>query len=96
MLSKLMFFRDQQEENTNMFFFIFFQKSGKCIPKSWVCDADPDCGVGDTSDEGAHCVYPTCQPFEYTCDSSKRCIRLDYLVGPNVKNTPKIIYFLKS
>ena len=59
--------------------FLSLQKSGKCIPKSWVCDADPDCGVGDTSDEGAHCVYPTCQPFEYTCDSSKRCIRLDYL-----------------
>ena len=36
------------------FFFIFFQKSGKCIPKSWVCDADPDCGVGDTSDKGHH------------------------------------------
>ena len=92
MLSKLIFFR----KILTRFFFIFFQKSGKCIPKSWVCDADPDCGVGDTSDEGAHCVYPTCQPFEYTCDSSKRCIRLDYLVGPNVKNPLKIIYSLKS
>ena len=34
-------------------------KSRKYIPKSWVCDADPDCGVGDTSDESAHCVYQT-------------------------------------
>ena len=49
------FSRDQQEENTNG----VFQKSGKCIPKSWVCEADTDFSVRDTSDEGAHCVYQT-------------------------------------
>ncbi len=39
-----------------------FQKSGRCIPKSWLCDSDLDCGEGDTSDEGPECEYPTCLP----------------------------------
>ena len=55
-----------------------WQESGKCIPKSWVCDTEVDCGPEDSSDEGPQCVYPTCQPFEYTCDN-KRCIQQDYL-----------------
>lgn len=29
--------------------------SGRCIPKSWVCDIDKDCGPGDDSDEHTSC-----------------------------------------
>ena len=36
-----------------------------------VCDSEVDCGPGDTSDEGPQCVYPTCQPFEYSCDNKR-------------------------
>ena len=28
---------------------------------------------------GPHCLYPTCQHYEFTCDNSKRCIGLEYL-----------------
>ncbi len=56
-----------------------FQVSGQCIPKSWVCDSEPDCGENDESDEGPNCSYPTdiCQTFEFQCDN-KQCIPLDY------------------
>ena len=29
--------------------------SGKCIPSTWVCDNDVDCGTNDTSDEHEKC-----------------------------------------
>lgn len=27
----------------------------RCIPASWVCDSEPDCGESDTSDEHESC-----------------------------------------
>lgn len=29
--------------------------TGKCIPQSWTCDSDLDCGEGDSSDEHDSC-----------------------------------------
>ncbi|XP_046386652.1 prolow-density lipoprotein receptor-related protein 1 isoform X2 [Ischnura elegans] len=51
--------------------------SGRCIPKVWTCDSDADCGEGDTSDEHPDCVYPECQPTEFTCEN-KHCIPTDF------------------
>lgn len=30
-------------------------RSRRCIPMTWVCDLDHDCGEGDTSDEANNC-----------------------------------------
>uniref|UniRef100_A0ABM0M9V2 Sortilin-related receptor-like n=1 Tax=Saccoglossus kowalevskii TaxID=10224 RepID=A0ABM0M9V2_SACKO len=45
-------------------------QNGKCIPASWHCDKDNDCG--DSSDE-QDCPYQTCHPDEFTCGNG-RCI----------------------
>ncbi|EDV19474.1 uncharacterized protein TRIADDRAFT_62104 [Trichoplax adhaerens] len=42
----------------------------KCIPKSWHCDHDNDCG--DNSDE-LGCSFQTCASWQFTC-SDGRCI----------------------
>ncbi|XP_023246072.1 sortilin-related receptor isoform X2 [Copidosoma floridanum] len=44
--------------------------SGVCIPESWRCDDDNDCGDG--SDE-SHCVKFKCQSNYFACDEEK-CI----------------------
>ncbi|CAF4383595.1 unnamed protein product, partial [Adineta steineri] len=39
--------------------------TGKCIPKSWICDNQNDCG--DSSDE-QNCHERTCDPLtQFTC-----------------------------
>lgn len=50
-------------------------KTGKCIPLSWKCDSDPDCGDGDESDEQS-CPPKTCAEEEFSCskNSTGRCI----------------------
>uniref|UniRef100_A0A8C5IGC5 EGF-like domain-containing protein n=1 Tax=Junco hyemalis TaxID=40217 RepID=A0A8C5IGC5_JUNHY len=50
--------------------------SGRCIPISWTCDLDDDCG--DRSDESASCAYPTCFPLtQFTCNNG-RCININW------------------
>ncbi|XP_038047205.1 low-density lipoprotein receptor-related protein 2-like isoform X2 [Patiria miniata] len=45
---------------------------GSCIPESWACDVDNDCG--DWSDESPRfCFDHTCEATEYLCNNS-RCI----------------------
>ncbi len=29
--------------------------TGRCVPESWKCDGDRDCGEGDNSDEPEEC-----------------------------------------
>jgi len=56
-------------------------KSGRCVPTSWKCDGDPDCGEDDPSDEPPDCQSATCEPTYFKCNNS-RCIpgrwRCDY------------------
>ncbi|CAN7978856.1 unnamed protein product, partial [Ixodes persulcatus] len=52
--------------------------TGKCIPQSWTCDSDLDCGEGDSSDEHDSCVYPECDVTEFRC-GNQRCVPLDYV-----------------
>uniref|UniRef100_A0A663N6G7 Prolow-density lipoprotein receptor-related protein 1 n=1 Tax=Athene cunicularia TaxID=194338 RepID=A0A663N6G7_ATHCN len=44
--------------------------SGRCIPISWTCDLDDDCG--DRSDESAGCSH-SCSSNQFKCNSG-RCI----------------------
>ncbi|GAA6068315.1 low-density lipoprotein receptor-related protein 1B-like, partial [Tachysurus ichikawai] len=50
----------------------FSCQNGRCIPESWRCDRDNDCG--DESDEPLWCSFPSCSPLsEFSC-SNGRCI----------------------
>ena len=51
--------------------------TGSCIPASWECDGDPDCGAGDDSDEHPGCRDLPCLASQLTCDGYK-CIPLSY------------------
>lgn len=53
------------------------EKSGRCIPKVWVCDGDIDCGDNDSSDEHDKCPkLPSCLPSEFKC-ANNHCISYD-------------------
>ncbi|CAH1775549.1 unnamed protein product [Owenia fusiformis] len=45
--------------------------NGKCIPLSWRCDEDDDCG--DNSDEES-CAPRTCSENEFSCPGETKCI----------------------
>ena len=68
--------------------------TGKCIPSSFVCDLDADCGLGDNSDEtgctsnpqaaGAAPlpVLPTngnCGPSQFHCVQGGKCIPISFV-----------------
>ncbi|PRD32013.1 UNVERIFIED_CONTAM: Low-density lipoprotein receptor-related protein 1 [Trichonephila clavipes] len=54
------------------------KESGRCIPMSWTCDSDLDCGNDDVSDEHKDCEYPVCKAEEFRCEN-RRCIPLEYV-----------------
>lgn len=47
--------------------------SSKCIPLSWKCDSDVDCGHEDHSDE-QNCPPKTCADQEFSCIANGQCI----------------------
>lgn len=50
------------------------KKDGSCIPTAWKCDGEPDC---DDGVDEAECSNMVCEPWQFTCNSSKathRCI----------------------
>ncbi|XP_076080400.1 uncharacterized protein LOC143051344 [Mytilus galloprovincialis] len=62
----------------------YFQcKNCRCIPSSWRCDGDKDCGLDDTSDEdnrhlcgqcsGFRCECGRCIPQRWLCDGVPDC-----------------------
>ena len=60
----------------NCFFFpveyILCNTTGRCVPESWKCDGDPDCGVGDNSDEPPECGQFETALFISDCNVLKR------------------------
>lgn len=48
----------------------FMCKSGRCIPATFKCDSENDCG--DFSDESG-CVNVTCSSSQFQCDNG-RCV----------------------
>ncbi|XP_060566218.1 sortilin-related receptor-like [Ruditapes philippinarum] len=53
----------------------FLCDNGHCIPNSYMCDRDNDCG--DMSDEH-DCEFQTCSDGHFTCDNG-RCIPEDWI-----------------
>ncbi|XP_014679192.1 PREDICTED: LOW QUALITY PROTEIN: low-density lipoprotein receptor-related protein 1-like, partial [Priapulus caudatus] len=58
-------------------------ESGRCIPSSWRCDREPDCGADDVSDE-ENCEQGTCGPMHFACRNG-HCIPI-YNVCNNVND----------
>ncbi|KAK3082885.1 hypothetical protein FSP39_007983 [Pinctada imbricata] len=49
-------------------------KKGRCVPNSWWCDGDVDCGYTDDSDENStECEEKQCQSDQMRCDNN-HCI----------------------
>lgn len=57
--------------NNTCYSYQFACSNGRCIPASYRCDRDNDCG--DFSDE-QNCYYSTCLDYQFKCRSSGQCI----------------------
>lgn len=74
-----------------MLFYCRCPKSGRCIPRTWLCDGESDCTDGE--DERENCPVSianvTCEPTYFRCDNG-RCIpgrwRCDYTPDCNDKS----------
>uniref|UniRef100_A0A8C0ZVU4 EGF-like domain-containing protein n=1 Tax=Castor canadensis TaxID=51338 RepID=A0A8C0ZVU4_CASCN len=49
--------------------------SGRCIPRTWICDGEADCA--DALDEHQNCTRRSCSEGEFTC-SNGLCIRQSF------------------
>ena len=71
----------------------FICATGKCIPSSFVCDLDPDCGPSDNSDESGcnfiieapvvapvvtQTAYWACDSKQFQCGQSRNCIPISF------------------
>ena len=48
----------------------------RCIPLTWRCDGDNDCGKSDASDE-ANCTVTACNGTKFQCDNG-RCAPISW------------------